>query len=331
MRPPRRVRPSNTVGTDDGWAPLPVRARLEALPSCQLRCPSCPTTAGAIRPAIASGQLTPALFDAFLDQSPSVRRLELSNYGEVFLNKSLGEILEKAAARNVVISLGNGANLNHMDEGMADVLVRTGVTELKCSIDGATQETYAKYRVKGDLSKVLANIDLINAAKKRHGSALPNLIWQFIVFGHNEHEIEAARGLAALRGMTFKAKISWDDDVSPVRDVEKMRRETGLPPTRAAFQDETGKAYLGEICHQLWSEPQFNWNGDNLGCCRNFWGQFGGNAIKDGLEASFNGEKMKRARRMLLGLEEPSADVPCTSCDLYLAMRKTGRYLKGSA
>ena len=304
-----------------------MKARLEAFPACQLKCPACPTTSGAIRPAIVPGQLTPALFEKFLDQSPSLRIVELSNYGEVFLNKSLGAILDLAAARGISVSIENGANLNQMDDGLADTLVRTGVTELKCSIDGATQETYAKYRVKGDLAQVLANIDLINEAKRRHGSERPNLIWQFIVFGHNEHEIADARIMAAQRGMRFRAKISWDDDVSPVRDGAMVRRETGLPPTRAEYREETGRTYLRHMCQQLWTEPQFNWNGDNLGCCRNFWGTFGGNAIADGFDAAFNGEKMKRARRALLGIEAPASDIPCATCDLYVDMRKTGRYL----
>ncbi len=310
-----------------GFARLPTRARIESIAACQLKCPSCPTTSGAIRPAIAPGQLSPAMFERFLDQSPTIRKVELSNYGEAFLNKDLGSILEIAAGRGVAISIGNGANLNHLDEGIADVLVRTGVVRLACSIDGATEETYSRYRIKGDLSRVLANIDAINEAKQRRRSARPELVWQFVVFGHNEHEIAKARAMAEARGMEFRPKISWDDKVSPIRSAALVRRETGLPETRAAFRSETGRNYMRGICHQLWTDPQFNWNGDNLGCCRNFWGDFGGNPLHDGFEAAFNGEKMRRARQMLLGLATPFTDVPCTTCDLFLDMQETGAYL----
>jgi len=30
------------------------------------------------------------------------------------------------------------------------------------------------------------------------------------------------------------------------------------------------------ICHQLWHAPVLNWDGRVMGCCRNFWSDFGG-------------------------------------------------------
>jgi len=72
------------------------RIRLEASSRCQLRCPSCPTTSGAILPAIGSGILKFADFQALLDGNPGLRDIELSNYGEIFLNPELIAILEYA-------------------------------------------------------------------------------------------------------------------------------------------------------------------------------------------------------------------------------------------
>lgn len=320
-------RPLEPKGWEEGWAPLPVRARIEAVAACQLKCPSCPTASGAIRPAIAPGVLSASSFERFLDRAPTLKSVELSNYGEVFLNPELRQILERAAARGVAVSIDNGANLNRLDDGLADVLVRTGVRTITCSIDGATPKTYARYRVGGDLNRVLANIDAINDAKRRHRSHRPLLVWQFVVFGHNEGEIGMARAMAAARGMSFRTKISWDDEVSPIRDHAMVARETGLPSTRVAFRKKAGRNYMRRLCHQLWVEPQFNWNGANLGCCRNFWGDFGGNVLADGFEAAFNGDRMQRARRMLLGFAEPVPDVPCTTCDLFLEMREHHNYL----
>lgn len=310
-----------------GWVALPIRARIEAMAACQLKCPSCPTASGAIRKAIVPGRLTPQMFARFLDQAPSVKRVELSNYGEVFQNPELAAVLRLAATRGITISMTNGANLNHLEEGIADLLVRAGVAAITCSIDGATQDVYARYRVGGDLARVLANIDAINRAKRQFQSLTPALVWQFVIFGHNEHEIGLARAMADARGMKFQPKLSWDETLSPIRDAAMVRTETGLPPSRTTFRVENGHDYAHRICHQLWTEPQFNWNGDNLGCCRNFWGDFGGNVLTDGLEGTFNGEKMRRARRMLLGDAGPFADIPCATCDLYLARRANGEHL----
>ncbi len=84
---------------------------------------------------------------------------------------------------------------------------------------------------------------------------------------------------------------------------------------------------MQDICHQLWDMPQINWDGKNLGCCRNFWGDFGGNAFTNGLEACLNSEKMSYARDMLLGLKEARDDIPCTTCNIYLSMKSEKKWL----
>ena len=64
-----------------------------------------------------------------------------------------------------------------------------------------------------------------------------------------------------------------------------------------------------------------------IGCCRNFWGDFGGNAFADGLIASVNNRTMRYARDMLSGRKPPRADIPCTTCEMYLAMRKANKFI----
>jgi len=88
-------------------------------------------------------------------------------------------------------------------------------------------------------------------------------------------------------------------------------------------------AHTGEPISAGWFIlGQINWNGDVLGCCRNNWGTFGGNAFEDGLEDSLNNEQMDYARGMLTGQNEPRDDIPCTTCRLYRNMRKAGQVLE---
>src|SRR4030095_9011737 len=54
------------------------------------------------------------IFRKLLDEHPSVTAVELSNYGEIFLNPELLEILALAHERKVVLTAGNGVNLNHV-------------------------------------------------------------------------------------------------------------------------------------------------------------------------------------------------------------------------
>jgi len=308
---------------------LPRRIRLEASSFCQLRCPSCPTTSGAIHPAVGSGFLRFEDFRTLVDRNPALERIEISNYGEIFLNPELLRILEYADRKQLPITIENGANLNHVREELLEALVKHRVRILTCSIDGASPETYAKYRVRGDFNAVIRNVETINAHKRRYQSDLPHLIWQFVVFGHNEHEIPLARELAAKLGMEFRAKLTWDDDFSPMRDEAFIRAQTGWQAvTRDEHEQTHGEKYAAAICHQRWDDPQINWDGRVLGCCRNFWGDFGGNAFADGLVESVNSERMAHARDMLTGRKPPRDDIPCTTCEMYQAMRQHGTFIK---
>ncbi len=170
------------------------------------------------------------------------------------------------------------------------------------SIDGASAETYAQYRKKGDFERVIGNVRKLNEWKKHYNSGFPYLTWQFIVFGHNEHEIAAARKMAGELGMQFRSKLSWDDDVSPVRNRELVTVETGSSATtRSEYYTATGKDPGRSICYQLWNAPVLNRDGRVMGCCRNFWGDFGSNAFEEGLVASVNTRKLRYAREMLTG------------------------------
>ena len=314
-----------------GGAVDPTAIRIEASSHCQLRCPSCPTTSGATHPAIGGGFLRARDFARLLEQNPQVREVELSNYGEIFLNPELSEILRIGHERGVTLMAQNGANLNSIRAGVLEDLVRYRFHSMTCSIDGATQKTYARYRVRGNLAKVLDNIRAINEFKRRYGSPFPFLRWQFVVFGHNEHEIPAARRLATELKMDFSPKLTWDDDFSPIRDRDFVRRETGLDAaSREEHRRNTGDDYSIGICAELWTNPQFNWDGKLLGCSRNFWGDFGSNAFTDGLRAAVNSERMRHARAMLTGRAPARNDIPCTTCEIYLDMQKRGRWLGAS-
>jgi hypothetical protein len=83
----------------------------------------------------------------------------------------------------------------------------------------------------------------------------------------------------------------------------------------------------GGICTQLWHSPVLNWDGRVNGCCRNFWGEFGGNAFEDGLSEALNGEGIAYARDMLRGRAPEREGLPCVTCDLYQTMKRDGTWM----
>jgi len=302
---------------------LPSQIEIDASAHCQLACKACPTASGAVAAVLGAGFLDLAQFEDLLDRNQQLLEVDLSNNGEMFLHPRLVDIFRIARDRKVTLHADNGVNLNFAREEALEGLVRYGVRSLNCSIDGASQETYVQYRVNGNLERVLSNVRKINEYKRKHQSGFPFLSWQFVVFGHNQHEIGAARKLAGEFGMHFVTKLSWDDEVSPITKPALVRSEMpAAAVTRAEYHRTTGRHYMRQICRALWQAPALNWDGRVLGCCHNTWAEFGGNAFTDGLVTAVNGERISYAREMLMGRRPERSDVPCVACELYQTMKR---------
>ena len=306
----------------------PAKISLETSTLCQLRCPSCPTASKAIYPNIGLGFLKFNNFKKIVDENPWISEIELANWGEIFLNPDLKEIIKYAHQRKVALTANIGVNLNKVKEDVLEALVKYKFHRITCSIDGASNETYKVYRVRGNLDAVIDNIKRINYFKKKYQSKYPLLVWQFVVFGYNEHEIPLARKMASDLDMGFRPKLSWDSEFSPIKNQEFVKKEIGLDAvSREEFKKAFGYDHMESICHQLWDQPQINWDGRILGCCRNFWSEFGGNAFKDNLSNCINSEKIDYARDMILGEKPARADIPCATCNIYSGMKTDGRWL----
>jgi MoaA/NifB/PqqE/SkfB family radical SAM enzyme len=142
------------------------------------------------------------------------------------------------------------------------------------------------------------------------------LTWQFIIFGHNEHELPEARRWAEELGMEFAPKLNHTPSVSPVKDEEFVRRASGLGAASRSEYRETVQREYNAPCIQLWNEPQINWDGKMLGCCANKYGDFG-NVFEEGLENVLTGPKFVRAKNVVLGRVSPREDDPCFGCPVY--------------
>lgn len=295
--------------------------RIEACSKCQLRCQKCTTAKGINRKGVVGWGYLPAdRFARLAEENPDVAECEISNWGEIFLNPELEGILAAAQAHNIRLKASNGVNLNLLSKEMADALVRYRFHALSVSLDGASQDTYHEYRRRGKFKKVIRNIRRINEAKARHGSPFPKLNWQFVIFGHNEHELPAARAMAEELGMTFRPKLNHSPHYSPVRDADFVRRESGLEvASRDEFTAETRRPY-SFACTQLWDSPQINWDGKLLGCCVNKFGDFG-NVFERGLRAALAGERYRYAQDMIVGRVPPRDDIPCVKCKVFGKIR----------
>ncbi|MBF0539694.1 MAG: radical SAM protein [Nitrospirae bacterium] len=248
----------------------PIYMIIDPTNHCNLRCALCPTwqdTQG--RP---KGMMALDSYKRLLDEvGPYVFGVYLCNWGEPLLNPHLAEMIEYAKGYNTIV--GFSSNLNRLSDETAGRIAASGVDFIVLSIDGATEDSYAKYRVGGSFSTVMANIERLLAYREA-SKPFPQLIWQFLVNRYNEGEVEAARQIARGYGIAFSP--------SPLRT--HMGKELLMPLYARVNEDAywlpTGSSYSRydyEIapgtrtrqrnCKWLWDASVVNWDGSVAPCC----------------------------------------------------------------
>ena len=293
-----------------------TKISIDASTICHLKCPECSTSKGIIRNGIiGSGILSNDNFKKIVDCNSNIKEIELSNWGEIFLNPDLIKIIKYAYDKNVKLTAGNGVNFNTIDSNTLEALVIYKFGYLNISIDGASQETYSQYRIGGNFEKVISNIRELNKLKEQHKTIYPKLSWQFILFGHNEHEIFAVKELCKELNMVFNPKLNHSD-FSPIRNPEYIKIESGLEvSSREEYKAKFKRNYKRPCC-QLWCSPQINWDGKLLGCCVNKWVSLG-NIFDDGLATCMDNQLYHDTKLVLKGELELNEKMPCFKCPTF--------------
>lgn len=165
----------------------PVAAYIEPTLFCNLRCPACPTGLQlGLRPA---ATLPWDLYKTILDEiGDYLFYLGMYHLGEPFLHKQTPEFIQYAKSKHIYVTLSSNLSLNLSDDYI-ERIVRSGLDMLTVSCDGVTAETYSHYRRRGTFEQVRDNMQRIQATKARLGVSTPHIVWQFLVFRHNQHEI----------------------------------------------------------------------------------------------------------------------------------------------
>jgi MoaA/NifB/PqqE/SkfB family radical SAM enzyme len=183
-------------------ASRPLQLMIDPSNSCQLHCPCCVHTSNSAwrrdcEKHWPAGNLPNNKYEDIIKAyAPFAFAVYLYNYGEPFLNKNVFEYIRKAVRYGTYVTVSSNMSLAKFD---AEALVESGLNSLIMSIDGATQSAYVRYRRGGDMDMVLENVNKVVAAKKRLRSNFPLLVWQFLTFKHNIHEVDLA--LERARGM----------------------------------------------------------------------------------------------------------------------------------
>lgn len=279
----------------------PVQAYIEPTLFCNLRCPACPTGLQlGLRP---STTIKWDLFKSTIDEiGDYVFSLYMYNWGEPLLHKQTPEMIRYAKDKEINILLSSNLSLKLTDDYI-ERLVLSGLDTLVVSLDGTTAEANSKYRIRGELDLVRENMLRIQAAKKRLGVQTPKVVWQFLVFKHNETQIGQAQAEFREWGAD---QIVTEAAIMPFPPHDEGFEPSTLPEYNMYHPDHyfhnlTDKHdKSGRPCSWLYGIFVLNPNGKVSPCCASAGEDtdFGDYSIKNGFFDVWNNATFKRARAL---------------------------------
>jgi molybdenum cofactor biosynthesis enzyme MoaA len=207
---------------------------VEASSRCNSHCPMCSrfTADGFIQPGLVEGDLTSDVFYKLftLEFTSQLEHVYFSGvYGDPCLNKLLPEFvnyLMDNGCRSISIDTNGG----YRDTDWWASMARDNVM-INFALDGTDNEALGKYRMGVKFDKVFDNIQAFISA----GGVAQ---WNFIVFEHNEHQVETAKKLSNQIGAKFRLKVT--QKFNNKRDYKVMKEGkqvfTLQPPKDSAYR-----------------------------------------------------------------------------------------------
>jgi len=285
---------------------------------CNLACPLCPTGTDRInrRKGIMDIDFFAKVLDSIKDKSLAVH---LYNWGEPLLVKNFVQFCRLARQKGLVVSTSSNLCVR-LSQTMAADIIDSGLDRLIVSLDGLSESTYLKYRIKGNYGLVLENLKLLIAIKKSKRSVYPLIVIQLVRHKGNDADSRSLGRFARVTGAD-----SWQvvDTLLPFgsgddRDgINEWITSDRLSGDFAKF--DIRQYELGKPCTHLWKYPVINHDGAISPCCYVFDTRDDLGTLADSdFGAAWNSAKYIAARNLFAG-KHTSLPLPCHSCTLYHA------------
>ncbi len=279
---------------------MPLTLMVEPTNLCNLKCPLCPTGAGLLG---RKGEMMKFNdFKKIIDElGPYLIHLRLWNWGEPLLNKDIYRMISYAKRHKIFVN--TSTNSFFLTKENAANLVESGLDEIVISLDGASEETYSKYRKSGNFTRVIEAMNSLVEEKRRKRSKTPLIKLQFIIMKHNEHEVKKVRELAKVIGVdVLFFKTVGIMDVSVYEDIKDY-----LPLNKAYRRYEIkqggveSKQGIRNFCDYLWDETTINVDGSVVPCCRDSHNSYVfGNIFNEPFKKIWNNKRYTEFRRQIL-------------------------------
>src|SRR5258708_9032179 len=112
---------------------------------------------------------------------PTLIGVSLSYSGEPLLNRQVPDLVRYLHEARISTSFSTNLSIP-MSEVQAEALVGAGLDRMQISLDGASEDTYRRYRVGGNFTLVLQNVRKTAEAKHGLRCTPPNPLLQMLTF-----------------------------------------------------------------------------------------------------------------------------------------------------
>ncbi len=286
---------------------VPTTFTIETALACDLKCPECAIGGGMIS-SRAKGYMKFEEFKVAFDKIKSnCDYLYLHLWGEPLLNKEIFEMIKYASQFTRTNISTNAQSLN---KEKIEKLISSGVSEIIVSIDGYTQKVYEKYRVGGSVDKALEALKILADTNMLYGNRV-QITPQFIVFDHNEHEVQSFKTFCLQIGLrpSFKAPYIRNDN-------SKFSFSSNQDFLRKQYADEPSLKNAMRDCVNPKEVFTINLDGSVIICCHDYDKSTNfGNIFENDLNEIWNSPAYRKYRWNILDGNAP--DFCLNSCMTY--------------
>lgn len=240
---------------------LPYNATIETSAVCNLKCTDCHFGLGLLKREQKFIEFD-LLRNIVIQNKRHLWYINFSFQGEPFLYPQLVEAISIADKHKYITSIST--NAHYLDKVNCENIIKSKLSRIIISLDGMDELVYKQYRVNGNIEKVLDGIATLNSMKKELNSVFPIIELQFIVFKHNEHQIEAFKTFAKSNADKFTIKTAQIYDInnndSKLPTSEKHRRYSVINEKKVLKKQK-------KSCNRLWNTIVICNNGAISVCC----------------------------------------------------------------
>jgi radical SAM protein with 4Fe4S-binding SPASM domain len=253
----------------------PIEITLESTAKCNLYCPMCPRAIYTFD----NENMDLALYRRIIEGCKEhVEFVWAYGIGEPMLHPNIFEMIR--FTREAGLRTGLSTNATLLDDTRAEMLLDCGLDYIILAFDGATKDTYERYRMGASFEKTRANI-LVFLNKKQSRKSRIHVVLQMVLLRENMSELKAYKKLWSIPGVDeirFKRdEIQIGDSASPQSRLEGRRRNP---------------------CHLLWRGPlHVRHDGLVQPCCYMYREAPVGDLKTQSLMEVWNSDEMVRLRK----------------------------------